>query len=375
MSFLICLPFQWKSQGGLNNYLECKMNKLQLKKYISPFLGLFLIALGAFQLAVAANPVPVNLGTAAPFAILSKAGVTTSPPSIITGNIGVSPIASTAITGLALTLDSSGMFSTSTQVTGKIYAANYASPTPANLTTAIGDMGTAYTDAAGRVSPDFTELYAGDLSGRTLAPGLYKWSTDVLINSTVTLAGPADRIWIFQISGDLTMGSGAQVVLSGGALAGNVFWQVAGGAIIGTTAHVEGTVLSATAVTLKSGASVNGRLLAQTNVTLINNTLVNVFSLTVSNANVTYGTVSSNVGGIVCNSTCSASFASGSSVTLTAIPVNGYQFTGWGGACSGYGNSCTVTMNAAQTVTANFAVFKVQPVWKRVIKSIIQGGV
>ena len=351
------------------------MNKLQLKKYISPFLGLFLIALGAFQLAEAANPVPVNLGTAAPFAILSKAGVTTSPPSIITGNIGVSPIASTAITGLALTLDSSGMFSTSTQVTGKIYAANYASPTPANLTTAIGDMGTAYTDAAGRVLPDFTELYAGDLSGRTLAPGLYKWSTDVLINSTVTLAGPADRIWIFQISGDLTMGSGAQVVLSGGALAGNVFWQVAGGAIIGTTAHVEGTVLSATAVTLKSGASVNGRLLAQTNVTLINNTLVNVFSLTVSNANVTYGTVSSNVGGIVCNSTCSASFASGSSVTLTAIPVNGYQFTGWGGACSGYGNSCTVTMNAAQTVTANFAVFKVQPVWKRVIKSIIQGGV
>ncbi|PZN74312.1 MAG: hypothetical protein DM484_21545, partial [Candidatus Methylumidiphilus alinenensis] len=144
------------------------MNKLQLKKYISPFLGLFLIALGAFQLAEAANPVPVNLGTAAPFAILSKAGVTTSPPSIITGNIGVSPIASTAITGLALTLDSSGMFSTSTQVTGKIYAANYASPTPANLTTAIGDMGTAYTDAAGRVLPDFIELYAGDLSGRTL---------------------------------------------------------------------------------------------------------------------------------------------------------------------------------------------------------------
>jgi len=191
----------------------------------------------------------------------------------------------------------------------------------------------------------------------------------------MTLAGPADKVWIFQISGDLTMGSGAHVVLSGGALAGNVFWQVAGGATIGTTAHVEGTVLSATAVTLQSGATVNGRLLAQTNVTLISNTLVNVFSLTVSNANVTHGTVSSNAGGVVCGATCSASFASGSKVTLTAIPVSGYAFSGWGGACSGYANSCTVTMSAAQTVTANFAVLKIhQPIWKRVIKSIIQGG-
>ncbi len=351
------------------------MNKLQLKKFICPLLGLFLftalIALTVFQSAEAANPAPVNLGTAAPFAILSKAGVTTSPPSIITGNVGVSPIASTAITGLALTIDSSGMFSTSTQVKGKIYAADYAPPTPAKLATAILDMGTAYTDAAGRVSPDFTELYAGDLSGKTLAPGLYKWSTDVLVNSTVTLAGPADKVWIFQISGGLTMGSGAQVILSGGALAGNVFWQVGGAAIIGTTAHVEGTVLSATAVTLKSGATVSGRLLAQTNVTLINNTLVNVFSLTVSNANVPYGTVSSNVGGIVCSTTCSASFASASAVTLTAIPASGYEFSGWGGACSGYGNSCTVTMNAAETVTANFVVLKVhQPIWKRAISSV-----
>ncbi len=92
------------------------------------------------------------------------------------------------------------------------------------------------------------------------------------------------------------------------------------------------------------------------------------YALTVSNANVTFGTVSSNVGGIACGSICSTSFASGTLVTLTAIPVSGNEFIGWGGACRGYGNSCTVTMNVAQTVTANFAVFKIhQPVWKRVI--------
>ena len=97
--------------------------------------------------------------------------------------------------------------------------------------------------------------------------------------------------------------------------------------------------------------------------------------LTVSNANLAFGAVSSNVGGIACGKICSANFASGTAVTLTAIPVSGYQFTGWGGACRGYGNSCTVTMNAAQSVTANFAVFKIhQPVWKRMIGTIIPGG-
>ena len=98
-------------------------------------------------------------------------------------------------------------------------------------------------------------------------------------------------------------------------------------------------------------------------------------ALTVSNANVAFGNVISNIGGIYCGANCSASFPSGSFVTLTAIPISGYEFTGWGGACGGYGNSCTVTMNAAQTVTANFTVFTIhQPVWKRVIKSIIKGG-
>jgi hypothetical protein len=218
---------------------------------------------------------PVDLGTAASFVILSKTGVTNVPTSDITGNIGVSPIAASAITGLSLRMYPTNVFSISSQVTGKIYAANYASPTPANLTTAVSNMETAYADAAGR-APDFTELYAGDISGQTLVPGVYKWSSGVLITTDVTLAGPTNGVWIFEIAGDLTVGSGAEVLLSGGAQAANIFWQVGGGAgaEIGTTAHMEGTILTATAIHLQTGASLNGRALAQTAVTLDQNTLV-----------------------------------------------------------------------------------------------------
>ena len=235
------------------------------------------LTLGTGQKAYAfASPAPVDLGAAAPFVILSKTGVTNVPTSNITGNIGTSPIDSTAITGFSLIAHSTNTYSTSAQVTGKIYAANYATPTPVNLTTAVSNMEAAYTDAAGRSLPSATELYSGNLSGQTLAPGLYKWGTDVLITTNVTLAGPADAVWIFQIAGDLIMGSGAQVLLSGGAQAGTIFWQVGGGTgvEIGTTAHIEGTILAAKAIHLRTGASLNGRALSQTAVTLDKNALV-----------------------------------------------------------------------------------------------------
>ena len=110
---------------------------------------------------------------------------------------------------------------------------------------------------------------------------------------------------------------------------------------------------------------------SMTVIALINNSIPS-YALTVNNANVTFGTVSSNVGGIACGTVCSASFVSGTVVTLTAIPSSGYEFTGWGGTCSGYGNSCTVTMSAAQTVSAKFSPFKIHhPVWKRAIEAII----
>ena len=132
-------------------------------------------------------------------------------------------------------------------------------------------MGTAYTDATGRPTPDFLNLGAGEIGGQTLLPGLYKWTTGVKVSSDVTLAGGLNDVWILQIPGTLTVSSAKHVFLTGGALAQNVFWQVAGGASIGTTAQFEGIILSQTSITLGTGASMTGRALAQTAVVLDRN--------------------------------------------------------------------------------------------------------
>ena len=228
---------------------------------------------GAGGQSTVAAGLPVNLVTAKNYVILAKSGIATVPTSAVTGNLGVSPAAATSITGFSLTADSTNAFSTSPQVTGKVYAADYAAPTPSNLTTAVGDMQLAFTDAAGR-APGVTELGAGNIGGKTLAPGVYKWGTGLLIPADVTLAGNATDVWIFQIAQDLTMSSAAKIVLSGGALPKNVFWQVAGLVDLGTTAHCEGVVLTQTSVTLRTGASINGRLLAQTAVNIDGSTVV-----------------------------------------------------------------------------------------------------
>ena len=216
---------------------------------------------------------PVNLGQAGGFVILAKSAVSTVPTSAITGNVAVSPAAATFLTGFSMTADASNVFSISPQVTGKLFAADYAVPTPANLTAAVSDMELAFTDAAGR-APAYTELGAGNIGGMTLAPGVYKWGTGLLIPTDVTLNGNATDVWIFEIGQDLTMSSGAKVVLSGGALAKNIFWQVAGRVDLGTTAHSEGVILSQTSITLRTGATINGRLLAQTAVSIDGSTVV-----------------------------------------------------------------------------------------------------
>ncbi len=221
------------------------------------------------------GPLPVDLGSAEDFTVLSKTGISTTGTTFITGNIGVSPITSTAITGFGLILDSTNTFATSPYVSDKVYAADYAVPTPAKMTAAISDLHTAYVDAAGRTTPDATELYAGDLSGRTITPGLYKWSTNVLVASgtTVTLSGGANDVWIFQIAGDLTIGTNAIVALNGGAQAKNIFWQVGGGTgvTLETDSQFKGIVLAEKGIEIKDRAAVVGRMLAESAVTLISN--------------------------------------------------------------------------------------------------------
>jgi hypothetical protein len=215
----------------------------------------------------AASPGAVSLGAAGDFAILAKSAVSTVPTSAVTGNLGLSPAAATYITGFSQALDGTTVFATSPQVIGKVYASNYFEPTPANLTTAIGDMQLAFTDAAGR-APDVTELGAGNIGGLTLNRGVYKWGTGLLIPTSVTLQGSATDVFIFQIAQDLTVSSATSVILAGGVLPKNIVWQVSGAVDLGTTSHLEGIILCQTAITLRTGASINGRLLAQTAVAL-----------------------------------------------------------------------------------------------------------
>jgi Ice-binding-like/Secretion system C-terminal sorting domain len=240
-----------------------------LNKWIY-FLGMMItIALIIPVVVLPQSPARVNLGTAGDFVILAKTGVSVTGTANITGDIGISPAAASFITGFGLIADASNTFSKSSLVTGNLYAADYTDPTPAKMTTAIGDMQTAYTNASGRTSPNYSELYTGDITGRTLTPGLYKWTTAVLISAGgVTISGTATDIWIFQIAQNLTVANGAMVTLSGGAIASNIFWQVAGQVALGTTSAMKGIILCQTGIAMSTGAALNGRALAQTAVTL-----------------------------------------------------------------------------------------------------------
>jgi hypothetical protein len=212
----------------------------------------------------------VELGTAGDFVILSKAGVTNVPGSVITGDIGSSPIAFTAITGFSTVADQSGTFATSAQVTGRMYGSDHISPTPSKMTTAVSDFETAYTDAAGRPNADAArkELLGGNLDAELLTPGVYTWSSSVGITTEINIAGGPDDIFIFQIAGDLIMAANLNVVLAGGAKAKNIFWQVAGEVELGAGAHFKGTILAATSVTFVTGSSLDGRVFSQTAVAL-----------------------------------------------------------------------------------------------------------
>jgi hypothetical protein len=223
--------------------------------------------------AAGIGPQPVNLRSAANYVILAKNEISTVPASVITGDVGLSPAAETYMTGFSQT-DATG-YATSDQVTGFLYAADMAAPTAINLTTAVEDMLTAYTDAAGRSLPDELNLGAGEIGGQSLVPGLYKWTSSVTIMSNVTVNGGANDTWIFQIDGDLSIGADFDVILAGGAQAKNIFWQVSGTVTLGTGAHFEGIVLTQTSITMNTGASINGRLLAQTNVALDQATITN----------------------------------------------------------------------------------------------------
>ena len=245
--------------------------------------AIFVISITRLLIAHAAGPAPVDLSSAGNFVILSQTGITNtgSHASEIIGNIGASPITAAAMNDVFCS-----------EITGTIYGVDAAyvgsgdqscfagNPPLSNKTLvddAVIDMGAAYVDAAGRAAlAGDTNLFAGNLGGQTFVPGLYKWTTDVIIPTNVTLAGGPNDVWIFQIDGNLSIASGGsvpagiKVLLTGGAKASNVFWQVGGGvgATLGTYSTFNGNILSATQVVMQTGAVLNGRALAQTLVTL-----------------------------------------------------------------------------------------------------------
>jgi hypothetical protein len=198
------------------------------------------------------GPPTISLGAAAPYGILGGSGVTNNGPTVINGSLGTSP---------------TGTLTGSPTVTGTTDLANPAAAAAKVALTA------AFTDAAGR-NVNVIAL-PGDLSGLTLAPGLYKNSTSVLLstgNLTLDAQGDPNATWIFQIGSTLTTIVGTQVVLTGGAKASNIFWQVGSSATLGTTTIFKGNILAQISISVNTGAVVEGRLLTQTGaVSLLSN--------------------------------------------------------------------------------------------------------
>jgi hypothetical protein len=248
--------------------------------------------------------VAVGLGKAGDFVILSKAGISTVPASSITGDIGVSPIAATAMTGFSLTLDAGAQFSKSTQVVGgggrngACVAASYGAPISEILTTAVLNMEAAYRAAKAQpTSTPYTvptpnaaylNLGGGSIGGKTLKPGVYTFGSDIVINDGIVTFDATDAdgydnstaVFILQTTGSLHQAGATRVNLAGGALASNIFWQVAGDVLLGPSAHMEGVLLVKTHAVFETGSSLNGRVLAQTAVTLDQATIVEKKPLT-----------------------------------------------------------------------------------------------
>jgi hypothetical protein len=236
-----------------------------------------LVAAAAFSAVTSAETETVDLGTAGDYVILTKTGISTVPDSAITGDIAVSPIAGTAMTGFSLTKHPGGKYSESSQFAGyKAYAADYDSPIPFKLTTAVSDMETAYLDCEGRDHEGAkVNLGAGSLGGAGgvggsrdsgLTPGVYTFGTGVSIIGNIYFDGEGDpdSVFIIRMTGNLKQAKETQVILTGDALPKNIFWQVSGYVELGADAHLEGIVLVKTSATFLTGSSMNGRVLAQT---------------------------------------------------------------------------------------------------------------
>lgn len=209
----------------------------------------------------------VDLKTAGNYAVFANSGIHTDPgASVITGNIATGPaVTSSSITGFSLNLPAASPYSTSAQVSGKVYAFDYAPPTPTKVNTASLDMGTAYTNAKG--GPAGATCPGSEFGGLTITKGVYDCAVNVGISTQMYLSGSSTDVFVFRITGTLNQASATQVTLQG-VLPQNVFWVVSGATTIGSTAKFAGILMDQTAISMGHLSSINGRLLAQTAVNL-----------------------------------------------------------------------------------------------------------
>ena len=207
-------------------------------------MGLLAGIVGAPVASAASVQAPVGLGTATSFAVLAGAAVTNTGPSMISGDLGVSP--GSAVTGFPPGLVSNGT----------IHAAD------AVAAQAQADLTTAYNDAAGRTPRD---AVPPDLGGLTLLPGVYNRATTMGLTGTVTLnaQGNPNAVFIFQAGSSLITASGSTVALINGASPCNVYWQVGSSATLGTNTTFVGSILALTSASVQTGTTVNGRVLAR----------------------------------------------------------------------------------------------------------------
>jgi PKD repeat protein len=217
----------------------------------------------------------VDLGSAGNYAILSQTGITdTDHSSAIKGDIGTSRITSADIQPYCSEMKTGTIFGDAAGYVGDGITTSCFSSDYTSAGTAVTDMKSAYDTAQALSSPDYIDVgNSGDIGGKTLGPGLYKFTTAVTISSDVTLNGNSGDVWIFQIPGTFDISSGKHVLLSGGAQVQNVFWVVGGATTLGTTSGFNGTILDSTAITMNTGATLNGRALAQSAVTMDGNTV------------------------------------------------------------------------------------------------------
>jgi hypothetical protein len=185
------------------------------------------------------------------------------------------------MTGFDLTMDSSTQFSTSSQVTGKVFAASYAVPTPRLLGLAVGDMAAAYADATARIVTDASKINVGlgTIGGQTFFPGVY-YFTSLIIASDITFEGGPDDVFIIQIATTLTQAANTHVFLAGCAQAKNIFWRVKTSTYIGADASMQGIIMGATKVDMLAGSSLVGSLLITTRVDLVNVTITRLDTCT-----------------------------------------------------------------------------------------------